>query len=61
MGQDGRPRDSSIGPLAMCVLAHAQLWDRLAILEMKVGQDGIAQRVETSVVFHQALPTLEGR
>lgn len=60
-GQDGQPRDSSTGPLAMCVLACAQLWGGLAVLEMKVGQDGIAQRMETSVVFHQALPTPEGR
>lgn len=28
---------------------------------MKMGQGGIAQRVEMFVVFHQALPAPEGR
>lgn len=33
----------------------------LSALEMKMGQGGIAQRVEMFVVFHQALPAPEGR
>ena len=59
----GRSRDRG-APLLHWSLTHACAGPcpgtGLAVLEMKMRQDGIAQRMETFVVFHQALPAPEG-